>query len=41
MAQKVTYEDLERLQEGQAVLAERQSELAANVAELKTVMSKW
>ena len=35
MARKVTYKDLERLQEGQAALAEGQSVLAANVAELK------
>ena len=47
MAWKVTYEDLKRLQEGQAALwegqaalEEGQSALAANMAELQGIMSE-
>ena len=40
MARKVTYEDLEQLQEGQAALQEGQSALAAKVNELQGSLTK-
>ena len=40
MAWKVTYEDLEQLQEGQAALQEGQSALAAKVNELQGSLTK-
>ena len=40
MAQKVTYEDLEGLQEGHAALEEGQSALAAKVNELQGSFTK-
>ena len=37
---KVTYEDLERMQEGQAALADGQSKLAVKVNELQGSLTK-
>ena len=40
MAQKVTYEDLEQLQEGQAALQEGQSALASKLNELQGSLAR-